>query len=144
MSEAHRKHSAAFRVYYEDTDAAGIVYHANYLRFAERARTEMLRAWGFDHPTLKERFGVHFAVRRCRIEFRSPARLDDMLTVESEVLGVHGARLELMQRIRTEAAAVADIAITLALVDLRLRPVRVLRVLPAELLAAVPPGPRQS
>ncbi len=141
MSGATGKHRATFRVYYEDTDAAGIVYHANYLRFAERARTEMMREWGFDHPALRERFGVQFAVRRCRIEFLGPARLDEMLTVETEVLEARGARLELRQRIATERGPAAEIAITLALVDLRMRPVRVARFLPPAALAAASPPP---
>ncbi len=140
MTGGSGKHRVAFRVYYEDTDAAGIVYHANYLRFAERARTEMLRAWGFDHPTLGERFGVQFTVRRCRVEFLAPARLDEMLTVETEVSGVRGARLELLQRIAGERGPVAELAVTLALVDRRLRPVRVDRILPPERLAGPPPA----
>ena len=124
------KHRARFRVYYEDTDAGGIVYHANYLRFAERGRTEMLREWGFDHPGLRDRHGVQFTVRRCRIEFLAPARLDELLTVETEVLEMRGARLELLQRIHGERGPVAEIAVTLALVDRRMRPVRVDRILP--------------
>jgi acyl-CoA thioester hydrolase len=73
------RHRIAIRVYYEDTDAAGIVYHAAYLAFAERARTEMLRRLGLDHRTLRARFGVVFTVRRCLVEYRAPARLDDLL-----------------------------------------------------------------
>ena len=68
------------RVYFEDTDAGGVVYHANYLRFAERARTEWLRSVGLTNPQLKSAFGCQFAVRRCSVDFRRPARLDDLLT----------------------------------------------------------------
>src|SRR5690606_1374514 len=75
-------HRMALRVYYEDTDAGGVVYHANYLRFAERARTEYLRQRGFDHPTLLAAQGGQFVVTRCTIAYRAAARLDDLLTVE--------------------------------------------------------------
>ena len=90
-------HAWPLRVYYEDTDAAGIVYHASYLRFAERGRTEMLRELGFDHRSLADAHGVVFAVSRCVIDFRRPARLDDLLEVRTRPLAVGGARLELEQ-----------------------------------------------
>lgn len=84
MSE-ERRPSATFRwpvrVYYEDTDAAGVVYHANYLTFMERARTEWLRALGFDQDRLRGEQGVVFAVRRLGVEFLRPARYNDLLTV---------------------------------------------------------------
>lgn len=72
------------RVYYEDTDAAGIVYYANYLRFIERGRTEFLRALGHDQNALMQE-GIAFAVRSVNVEFLKPARLDDLLTVETAV-----------------------------------------------------------
>ena len=74
-------HRIRVRVYYEDTDAAGIVYHAAYLEFAERARTEMLRCLGLDHAPARP--GLVFTVRRCAIDYRAPARLDDLLEVET-------------------------------------------------------------
>jgi acyl-CoA thioester hydrolase len=80
-------HELAVRVYYEDTDAAGIVYHANYLKFAERGRTELLRSLGFDHRRLAQAHGLVFAVARCAIDFMRPARLDDLLHVRTEVAG---------------------------------------------------------
>src|SRR5579862_3838279 len=76
-------HSFPLRVYYEDTDAAGMVYHANYLKFAERGRSEMLRSLGFPHRKLGAEEGVGFAVRRCTVEYRAPARLEDALTVDT-------------------------------------------------------------
>ena len=79
-----RVHRLPLRVYYEDTDAGGIVYHAGYLRFAERARTEMLRCLGCDHATLRA-LGLIFAVRRCMADFLAPARLDDRLVVETRL-----------------------------------------------------------
>src|SRR6202041_3544965 len=79
-------HHFPVRVYYEDTDAAGIVYYANYLKFAERARTEMMRESGSNHRELGEAFDAAFAVSRCEIDYLKPALLDDLLTVETRVL----------------------------------------------------------
>src|SRR5579863_10036206 len=73
------------RVYYEDTDAGGVVYYANYLKFAERARSEILRAAAFDHGLLAADHGVGVVVRSCTIDFLSPARLDDALEVRSRI-----------------------------------------------------------
>lgn len=87
------------RVYYEDTDAGGIVYYANYLRFMERARTEWLRALGFEQDQLLERFGILFAVRRATVDYLLSARFNDLLEVRSELLGRGGASLEFRQRV---------------------------------------------
>ena len=95
-------HRIRIRVYYEDTDAAGIVYHAAYLEFAERARTEMLRCLGLDHASLRARFGLVFTVRRCAIDYRAPARLDDLLEVETRLVRLGGASLDLEQRVLCE------------------------------------------
>jgi len=88
------------RVYYEDTDASGLVYHANYLRFAERARTELLRASGLDHRRLRAETGLAFAVRDCSIDFRAPARIDDALEVHTRVLAVTRATIRAEQTVR--------------------------------------------
>jgi len=77
------------RVYYEDTDAGGVVYYANYLRFIERARTEWLRAMGFEQAKLMEETGLAFAVRSLTVEYLQPARLDDQLTIVSSIAS-HG------------------------------------------------------
>ena len=79
-------HVFSMRVYYEDTDAAGIVYYANYLKFAERARTEMLRALGTDQSRLAAEQGIAFAVRRCTADYLKPARLDNRLAHEPFVV----------------------------------------------------------
>ncbi len=84
-------HRQAIRVYFEDTDAAGIVYYANYLKFAERARTDMLRDFGVSHADMMKRDGLVLVVRRCEIDYLKPARLDDLLTVETEVAKLGGA-----------------------------------------------------
>jgi len=79
--ESGMTHSMAIRVYYEDTDGSGIVYYANYLKFAERGRTEMMRALGFAHSRIHAETGIVFTVRRLSADYREPARLDDALTV---------------------------------------------------------------
>jgi acyl-CoA thioester hydrolase len=112
------------RVYYEDTDAGGIVYHAAYLHFAERARTEMLRAQGFDHVGLQREHGILFAVRRCTIEFMAPARLDDLLMVETRPLRLGGARMVLEQKVIRDETVLVVLEVELAVLghqDLRPR-----------------------
>ncbi len=101
MIAARAPHSHVFplRVYYEDTDSGGVVYYANYLKFAERARTELLRRYGIDHGALMERDGIVFAVRSCDIEYLKPARLDDMLEVHSGNLRLGGASLRMDQTV---------------------------------------------
>ena len=118
-------HELELRVYYEDTDAAGIVYHSNYLKFAERGRTELLRGLGFDHRQLRETHGVLFTVARCTIDFLRPARLDDLLRVRTEVDGLSGARLALVQTVLTGDLVLARLLVALAVVDAAtLRPTR--------------------
>ncbi len=88
-------HRQAIRVYFEDTDAAGIVYYANYLKFAERARTDMLRDLGVSHAEMMKRDGLVLVVRRCEIDYLKPAKLDDLLTVETEAAKLGGASVDL-------------------------------------------------
>ena len=87
------------RVYYEDTDFSGRVYHASYLRFMERGRTEWLRRRGFTHLELAESSGVMFAVRSLKIEYLGPAMMDDLLIVETSAGAVHGASIDFKQRV---------------------------------------------
>ena len=129
-------HRLALRVYYEDTDAGGIVYHANYLKFAERARTEMLRCLGLDHGALRGRYGVAFTVRSLTADFVAPARLDDRLIVATRLLRPGRAALELAQRIEmADGRLLASLAVRLALLAADLRVARP----PPELRAALAP-----
>ena len=89
------------RVYWEDTDAGGIVYYANYLKFMERARTEWLRALGCDQARLRTRHRVQFVVARAAVEFRRPARFDERLEVDVRVLALRRASVELAQEVRS-------------------------------------------
>jgi len=98
----HAPHVYALRVYYEDTDAGGIVYYANYLRFIERARTEALRALGIPHARLVAEFGVMFVVRRVEMDYLRPAKLDDLLRVATEAEDIGGASLLLRQTVMAE------------------------------------------
>lgn len=92
-------HTLPIRVYYEDTDMAGIVYYANYLRYIERARSDWVRGLGIDQNAMKAQ-GLVFAVRRVEADYLMPARLDDELVVETEVVQVTGARLVMDQVVR--------------------------------------------
>jgi acyl-CoA thioester hydrolase len=87
------------RVYYEDTDAGGVVYYANYLRFMERARSEWLRAMGFEQSMLAAEYRVLFVVRAVNIDYLKPSRFDDSLQVTVEVVNVGGSRIRFLQRV---------------------------------------------
>jgi acyl-CoA thioester hydrolase len=126
-------HSLPLRVYYEDTDAGGIVYHANYLKFAERGRSEMLRSLGFPHRKLAAEDGVGFAVRRCTVEYLVPARLEDALTVDTTLTGIGAATLQARQEIRRDGELLVDIDILVACIGRDGRPRRLPRVLRAAL-----------
>jgi acyl-CoA thioester hydrolase len=91
------RHRYTVRVYFEDTDAGGIVYHANFLRFAERARTEAMRDLGIPHAELVARHNLMFIVHRIKMDYLRPARLDDLLTVGTEIVLVGGASVTLRQ-----------------------------------------------
>jgi acyl-CoA thioester hydrolase len=122
-------HNHPIRVYYEDTDAGGIVYYANYLKFAERARTEMLREAGFGHAAMIATDGIMFAVRRAMVDYFRPAKLDDALDVATLVTGVGAATLELDQTITRNAEELCRLHVTIACIGRDGRPVR----LPADL-----------
>jgi acyl-CoA thioester hydrolase len=126
-------HSLKLRVYYEDTDAAGMVYHANYLKFAERGRSEMLRSLGFGHRRLGQEAGIGFAVRRCSVDYLAPARLEDALTVDTTLNAVGAATLTVRQQIRRGGELLADLDILVACIGRDGRP----RRLPSALRAAL-------
>ncbi|MEQ1598832.1 MAG: tol-pal system-associated acyl-CoA thioesterase [Methylotenera sp.] len=88
------------RVYYEDTDAGGVVYHSQYLNFLERARTEWLRHLGFDHNNLRDEFKLVFVVHSMQIQFKKPAKLDDLLTISSELIKIGRSSFEFFQKIQ--------------------------------------------
>ena len=113
------------RVYYEDTDAAGVVYYANYLKFMERARTEWMAAMGFPLAAFEREHGVVFVVHRCEIDFRLPARLNDDLVVTVEGVQRGASRLVARQDVRRGDDLLTEARVTLACIDAtRWRPVR--------------------
>ena len=121
-------HVLPVRVYYEDTDFTGIVYHARYLQFFERGRTDFLRLKGISHRALEEGgFGVPlaFAVASMDIQFKRPARIDDVLTVETRLQMIKGARLVMEQRLMLEGVLSVKATVTIAVIDLEGRAQRV-------------------
>ena len=92
-------HHIDFPVYYEDTDAGGVVYYANYLRFAERGRTEALHLAGIDHVELMEQYGIWFVARRCVVDYLKPGRLDDILVVRTSIREMRNTSLLMRQEI---------------------------------------------
>ena len=116
--------ACSFRIYYEDTDAGGIVYHANYLKFAERGRTESLRAAGWDHHRVAQEFGLAFIVRHAEVDYRAPAKHDDWIEVRTAVDSVGNTSLTMKQGIWRGDKLLADIKIVLVAVNLEGKPVR--------------------
>ena len=104
------------RVYYQDTDAGGVVFHATYLHFLERARTEWMRARGFDARELASRFRLVFIVRRMEIAYMKPAVLDDMVSVSATVENMGRAQLTFAQEVRREREILARAAVNVACV----------------------------
>lgn len=113
------------RVYYEDTDLAGIVYYANYLKFIERGRSEMLRALGIDQTRLKAEQGIVFAVRAVNGTWLAPARFDDALRVVTRPLSVTGARLVMNQQVKRGAQVLFEAEVEVVAMTLAGRAVRV-------------------
>lgn len=121
------------RVYYEDTDAAGVVYYANYLKFAERARTEWLRHLGFEQDAMMRETGLGFVVAHAEIHFRAPARLDDLVWIETRLQGTSKVRMSMRQTLRVAERPCAVLDVEIASVDRAFKPTR----LPANLINAM-------
>jgi len=117
-------HSFECRVYYEDTDLAGIVYYANYLKFIERARSEWVRSLGIDQAQLKADAGLVFAVRHLTADYLTPAKFDDMLTITTQVLETLGARMVLDQRVLRAGVLLFEAKVTLVAIGVNGAPTR--------------------
>ena len=126
-------HVTSVRVYYEDTDAAGIVYYANYLKFAERARSELMRDIADGQYSRMVAEGMHFVVRRCVVDYLGAARLDDLLEVHSRMLELRGASLSAEQIVRRGGRDLVTMTVELACLGPGGRPARI----PAALRAAL-------
>jgi len=109
-------HVYPVRVYFEDTDSGGIVYYANYLRYAERARTEMLRCLGYSHAKMMSEDGLVFAVRRCEVDYMKPAHLDDALEIYSGNVEIEAASLWIEQIVKRGGDEIARLHVRLACV----------------------------
>lgn len=127
------EHRWPIRVYYEDTDAGGVIYHANYLRFAERARTEMIRCFDLEHGALRAEHGLVFVVRRCSVDYLAPGRLDDQLEVHTRIIAMGAASLDLEQQVFRADDLLVRMEVRLAMVSSAARPAR----LPAPLRTAM-------
>jgi acyl-CoA thioester hydrolase len=128
-------HSFAVRVYYEDTDLAGIVYYANYLKFIERARSEWVRGLGVDQTRLRVEQGIVFAVRRVEADYLRPARFEDDLRITTELAQIGGARIELRQEVLRGAERLFTALVVLVCLHESGHPARV----PADIRAALQP-----
>jgi len=126
-------HSFPLRVYYEDTDLAGIVYYANYLKFIERARSEWVRGLGIDQAQLREKQGLVFAVRRVEADYLRPAVFDDLLNVQTTLEDHSGARLVLDQAVLRGVQTLFTARVTLVCLTAAGTPTR----FPAALRAAL-------
>lgn len=118
-------HEIPIRVYYEDTDAGGIVFYANYLKYAERGRTELLRAAGLENRAILMEDGLLFVVRRVEADYLKPARLDDLLTVKTGVKAINNASFIMKQTIFCHDSMLFSMDVTLVCVTKEAKPVRV-------------------
>lgn len=127
-----------FRVYYEDTDAAGIVYYANYLKFAERGRTEFLRFLGVDQIRLRADRGLLFAVRRAEVEYLKPARLDDVLEVRTRLTALGATVIDALQRICRGPEVLAEVVMRVVCLETTgMKPARIPKDLRAHWMSYV-------
>ena len=117
-------HKNNVRVYYEDTDAGGVVYHANYLKYAERSRTEMLRKYKIEQEVLKNNYSIRFIVKDLFIEYYKTAILDDYLTIKSLIIKISSAKIKMEQEIYRKNTLLAKINITLGSINLEGKPSR--------------------
>jgi acyl-CoA thioester hydrolase len=127
------RHILPLRIYYEDTDAQGIVYYANWLRFLERGRTELLRALGLEHSALRAESGLNWVVRRCTIEYLKPARLDETIDVVTGCGELRGASLDMIQQARRGEDLLVHAELLVACMSNNGRPMRI----PAEARTAL-------
>ena len=117
-------HAHQIRVYYEDTDAGGVVYYANYLKYAERGRSEYLRTHGFENKALMDNEGVMFVVHRIEADYHGPARLDDLLDMHTVVSEIRNAAFTMEQEIRRGENPIFNMKVVLVCVNKEGRPVR--------------------
>jgi len=113
LSAKKNSQTFSYRIYYEDTDAGGVVYYANYLKFYERARTDFLRELNISQFELASEKKIIFVVRKCEIEYHHPARLDDMIEVDVRVSEINKATLTMMQKITKSSQLISQLKVVL-------------------------------
>jgi acyl-CoA thioester hydrolase len=130
MSKHHQVFSWPVRVYFQDTDAGGVVYHASYVNFMERARTEWLRTFGYSNAGLMQQLGVVFVVRSMKLDYLKPALLDDMLAVTAQVKDIGRSRITLIQTVKRDDVLLTEGEVHLVCVNVEtFKPVSVPDVL---------------
>ena len=139
------RHILPLRIYYEDTDAQGIVYYANWMRFLERGRTELLRLLGQEHSALKAERGLNWVVRRCTIDYLKPARLDETVEILTGCGELRGASLHMLQEARRGEETLVRADLLIACMDDGGRPMRLpppVRTALAQVAGKEPPRSR--
>jgi len=126
-------HTAEYRVYYEDTDAGGIMYHAKYVSWCERARSEFLRDIGLQSSTIQQDTGALFVVRHINADYFKPARLDDLLRTESSLKELKNSSFILNQSIFCQDSMLFSMTVTIVCIDAKGRPVRIPEIVRAKL-----------
>ena len=114
-----------FKIYYEDTDSGGVVYYANYLKFIERARSEIIKSLGFSNTNLMEKFNLFFIVKYCNINYKKPAKLEDELIVFTSVVSLSKTSLVMKQDVKRHADLVAEAEVCLVAVDMKGKPTKI-------------------
>ena len=114
-----------FKIYYEDTDSGGVVYYANYLKFIERARSEIIKSLGFSNNNLREKFNLFFIVKYCNINYRKPAELEDELIVFTSVVSLSKTSLVMKQDVKKHDDLVAEAEVCLVAVDMKGKPTKI-------------------
>lgn len=133
-------HKMDLRIYYKDTDAGGIVYHSNYLEYAERARTEFLHDIGLSNKALIER-DIAFIIKRAEIDYKSPARLEDVITVHTRIGGIKNASMIMLQTVKRAEQELVDLKIMVVFVNPHtLKPVRIPEDLKEKFACYLPEG----
>ena len=120
-----KKFSFTVKIYYEDTDAGGVVYYANYLKFLERARSEVIYSLGYTNSSILERFGVLLIVKSCNIEYKKPARFEDLLQITSEIKSFTKTSFLMKQSISRNNEIISDAEIHLVSVDKNGKPSKI-------------------
>ena len=124
-----KKFSFTVKIYYEDTDAGGVVYYANYLKFLERARTEMINTFGLSNKKLLDKYGALIIVKSCNIEYKKPAQLEDKIQIFSSIVSSTKASFNMIQKIKKDKILILEAKTHLVTVDMNGKPIKIPEVL---------------